>query len=205
MELVGGSMTEMKFFVYGSMSEGLVHFNKIKDFINYSIPAATQASAYRLKVGYPVLMQDGQDLVQGELLGLRMTEFLINLLDEFHGFYKLDESKSLYFRREITIKTMHGEEQAWAYVLNPKKLPKTATLILGGDWKSSLVAEPPLTEKLTDRQRSYIQRLGNSTGREIVPIDLPLYRELMNLEMIVDKGRRLALSKTGHEVFRYLN
>ncbi len=194
----------MKFFVYGSLSEGLVHFNKIKDFINSSSPAVTRAVAYRLKVGYPVLLEGNLDRVEGQLLELRTTDLLLGLLDEFHGFHKLDESKSLFFRREITVQTSLGEEKAWAYLLNPKKLPKTATLIVGGDWKSAMQLEPPMTQKLTDRQRTYIQRLGNSTGREIVPIDLPLYRELMNLEMIVDKGRRLALSKTGHEVFRYL-
>ncbi len=194
----------MKFFVYGSLSEGLVHFNKIQEFINSSKPATTKASVYRLKVGYPVLMEEGHDQISGQLLELRATEFLVNLLDEFHGFHKLEESKSLYFRREVTVQTEDGPVQAWAYVLNPKKLPKTATLIIGGDWKAALEAQPPMTGQLTERQRTYIQRLGNSTGREIVPIDLPLYRELMNLEMIVDKGRRLALSKTGQEVFRYL-
>jgi gamma-glutamylcyclotransferase (GGCT)/AIG2-like uncharacterized protein YtfP len=204
MKLMGGSMTEMKFFVYGSLSEGLVHFNKIKDFISSSVPAATRAVAYRLKVGYPILLEGNLDRVEGQLLELRVTDLLIGLLDEFHGFHQLDESKSLFFRREILVETSQGDEKAWTYLLNPKKLPKTATLIIGGDWKGSLRTEPPLTEKLTERQRTYIRRLGNSTGREIVPIDLPLYRELMNLEMIVDKGRRLALSKTGHEVFRYL-
>ncbi len=197
-------MTEMKFFVYGSLCEGLVHFNKIQEFINISMPATTVGSAYRLKVGYPVLMHEGSDTVGGQLIELRASDLLVALLDEFHGFHKLDESKSLYFRREVTVQTVRGEETAWAYVLNPKKLPKTATLIAGGDWKASLEAEPPLTEKLTERQRTYIQRLGKSTGREIIPIDLPLYRELMNLEMIVDKGRRLALSKTGQEVYRHL-
>jgi hypothetical protein len=97
-----------------------------------------------------------------------------------------------------------AETSAWVYVLNPEKLPPTAVKIVGGDWQASLVSQPVLTEKLTERQRNYILRLGASTGREIVPIDLPLYRELMNLEMIVDKGRRLALSKLGHEVYRYL-
>jgi len=205
-------MTEMKFFVYGSMSEGLVHFNKIKDFITNSTPASVQGSAYRLKVGYPVLLEEGQDQVPGQLITLNCTELLLNLMDEFHGFNRMDQAKSLYFRKEIQISSLRKEiqmngtqEWAWIYVLNPKKLPANAVLISGGDWKKSLEEQPPLTEKLTERQRTYVLRLGNSTGREIVPIDLQLYRELMNLEMIVDKGRRLALSKTGNEVFRYLN
>ena len=198
-------MTEMKLFVYGSMSKGLVHYNKIQDFVESSIPATVHGSVYRLKVGYPVLLQEGQDNVVGHLKTLRATDLLVNLLDEFHGFNKMDEGKSLFYRREVAVQSSAGTETASVYFLNPKKLPKSAALILGGDWQASLQAEPSMIEKLSDRQKTYIQRLGNSTGREIIPIDLPLYRELMNLEMIVDKGRRLALSKSGHEVFRYLS
>jgi gamma-glutamylcyclotransferase (GGCT)/AIG2-like uncharacterized protein YtfP len=198
-------MTEMKFFVYGSMSEGLVHFNRIKDFITNSQPATIQGSAYRLKVGFPVLLEQGSDQVPGFLVQLNASEMLLSLMDEFHGFNRDDESKCLYFRKEVSVQTEQGMESAWVYVLNPKKLPANAVLIANGDWKKSLIEQPPLTEKLTERQRTYILRLGNSLGREIVPIDLQLYRELMNLEMIVDKGRRLALSKTGNEVFRYIN
>jgi gamma-glutamylcyclotransferase (GGCT)/AIG2-like uncharacterized protein YtfP len=202
-------MTEMKFFAYGSMSEGLVHFHKIRDFIIQSCAASMQGTAYRLKVGYPVVLQEGTHQIRGELLTLKVTDLLVSLLDEFHGFQATDEEKSLYHRRETQVSAQGLDqntlEAAWVYFLNPKKLPKDASLISDGDWRASLLARPPLTEKLTDRQRQYILRLGNSTGREIVPIDLSLYRELMNLEMIVDKGRRLALSKTGHEVFRYLS
>ncbi|MNY36180.1 hypothetical protein D3C86_1706530 [compost metagenome] len=79
-----------------------------------------------------------------------------------------------------------------------------AKIIAGGDWRKSIEEQPVLTAKLTERQVTYIQRLGKTTGREIIPIDLPLYRELMNLELIVDKGRRLALSKLGQEVYRHL-
>jgi gamma-glutamylcyclotransferase (GGCT)/AIG2-like uncharacterized protein YtfP len=199
-------MTEMKFFVYGSMSEGLVHFKKIQDFVTEKYPATILGSAYRLKVGYPVVLSEGTDLIPGEVVHLQATDLLISLLDEFHGYNRHDETSSLYFRREVGIHKSDGtEETVWTYYLNPKKLPANAALIVGGDWQTALRAHPPLTGKLTDRQKAYILRLGKSTGREIIPIEMPLYRELMNLEMIVDKGRRLALSKTGHEVFRYLS
>lgn len=199
-------MTEMKFFVYGSMSEGLVHFHKIRDFVTNKSPAKIQGTAYRLKVGFPVVLDEGQDDISGQIVYLNATDLLLNLLDEFHGYNKQEELKSLYYRKEIPVQKPDGtEELAWVYFLNPQKLPANAALIVGGDWQRALQAHPPLTEKLTERQISYILRLGNSTGREIIPIDLALYRELMNLEMIVDKGRRLALSKTGHEVFRYLS
>jgi gamma-glutamylcyclotransferase (GGCT)/AIG2-like uncharacterized protein YtfP len=197
-------MTTMSFFVYGSLSEGMVHFNKIKDFIESSEAATTLGTAYRLKVGFPVVLLTGSDTIGGFLVQLRVTDLLVNLLDEFFGFNKLDESKSLYFRREIAVEVQGQVQKAWAYVLNPSKLPKSAVRIEGGNWQDSLAKEPALTDTLTERQKHYIKKLGSSTGREIVPIDLPLYRELMNLEMIVDKGRRLALSKLGNEVYRHL-
>lgn len=197
-------MTEVKFFVYGSLSEGFVHFEKIKKFIKDSQPAYILGTAYRLKVGYPVVMSSGSDKVFGHLLSVEANDTLINILDEMHGYSSLDEAKSLFCRAEVEVSSEQGTVKAWTYFLNPLKLPTTAQRIEGGDWKASLAQSPALTEKLSERQRAYILRLGASSGREIVPIDLALYRELMNLEMIVDKGRRLALSKLGHEVFRYL-
>jgi gamma-glutamylcyclotransferase (GGCT)/AIG2-like uncharacterized protein YtfP len=198
-------MSEMKFFVYGSMSEGLVHFNKIEKLITHSVSAQVLGTAYRLKVGFPVILNQGQDSISGQLVTVKSSELLMNLLDEFHGVNHLEPAKSLYYRLEKTVRLEDGSEaQAWVYVLSPAKLPATASKIDGGNWRASLETQPVLTGKLSERQRNYVLRLGASVGREIVPIDLPLYRELMNLELIVDKGRRLALSKLGHEVYRYL-
>ena len=198
-------MTATRFFVYGSLSEGMVHFSKIQNFIEFSTPAQIYATAYRLKVGFPALIDSGTDIVPGQFLELRSSDLLIGLLDEFFGVNALDPDKALYHRKEVAVTIEDGESLlAWVYFLNPKKLPSDASVIPGGDWRKSLVDVPALTEKLSERQKLYISKLGASSGREIVPIDLQLYRELMNLELIVDKGRRLALSKFGHEVYRYL-
>jgi gamma-glutamylcyclotransferase (GGCT)/AIG2-like uncharacterized protein YtfP len=176
-------MTTTRFFVYGSLSEGMVHFSKIQSFIESSVPAQ----------------------IRGHLLEIRSSELLVGLLDEFFGFNQIDRTKSLYHREESLVSVDgRGLLKAWVYFLNPAKLPATAAVIDGGDWQKSMEEAPALTEKLSDRQKGYITKLGGSSGREIVPIDLQLYRELMNLELIVDKGRRLALSKLGHEVYRHL-
>lgn len=199
-------MTTTRFFVYGSMTEGMVHFSRIQSFIESSVEATVKATAYRLKVGFPALSREGEDLVPGQLLEVRSSELLLSLLDEFFGFNRHDAEKSLYSREEAPVYVV-GQEQpvmAWVYFLNPKKLPVSAAVIQGGDWRKSLEENPAMIAQLTDRQVTYIRRLGKSTGREIVPIDLQLYRELMNLELIVDKGRRLALSKFGQEVYRHL-
>ncbi|MBC7370699.1 MAG: gamma-glutamylcyclotransferase [Bdellovibrionaceae bacterium] len=198
-------MTTTRFFVYGSMCEGMVHFSKIQSFIESSVPAQIRATAYRLKVGFPALVNEGSDLVPGHLIEIKSSDLLLALLDEFYGFNPMMPEKSLYHRQESIISVdAAGLMKAWIYFLNPAKLPATAVVIQGGDWVKSIEELPVLTDKLTERQKCYISKLGGSTGREIVPIDLQLYRELMNLELIVDKGRRLALSKLGHEVFKHL-
>jgi gamma-glutamylcyclotransferase (GGCT)/AIG2-like uncharacterized protein YtfP len=200
-------------FVYGSLSEGFVHFDKIAGAVHYSEKARVNGAAYQLRVGYPVLLkensqahsqEDRQHKIAGQLVELNSTDLMIPLLDGFYGFSSLDPSKSLHFRELGFAELESGETvECWVYYLNPKKLPPTARLIHDGDWESR-IRGPKFTDQLSDRQKIYIRRLGAATGREVVPIDLPLYRELMNLELIVDKGRRLALSKFGQEVCRYL-
>lgn len=70
--------------------------------------------------------------------------------------------------------------------------------------QSSLINSHPVAMTLTENQKRYILKLGASSGRDIVPIKLELYRELMNKGLVVDKGRRLALTALGKEVYRYL-
>lgn len=199
-------MATSRFFVYGSFCEGMVHFTKIQDFVVNSKQARVKASAYRLKVGFPVLLKDGDDMVPGQLLELKASDLLVGLLDEFHGYNPMDNSKSLFSRVEVNVYS-EGESEpvkAWAYMMNPGKLPAKSVKIANGDWLKSMQDHPTLVSQLSGKQVTYIKKLGASFGREIVPIDLRLYRELMNLELIVDKGRRLALSKLGQEVYKHL-
>lgn len=199
-------MTTTRFFVYGSLCDGMVHFGKIQNFVESSIFARAKATAYRLKVGFPAIVKGGSDLVPGQLMELKGSDLLVSLLDEFFGYNRNDPDQSLYSREEIDVHPEGASQsvRAWVYFLNPLKLPVSASVIPGGDWRKSMADQPPLISRLTEKQSTYIQKLGRSTGREIVPIDLTLYRELMNLELIVDKGRRLALSKLGQEVFKHL-
>lgn len=211
-------MAELKLFVYGSLSEGMVHYQKIQTFVQASQEAAVSATAYRLPVGYPVVIEKGNDPIVGQVLYVKASPLLFDLLDQFHGVSNDDPSSGLFYRKEVAIETRSplnpmdaevSEEAletptAYVYFLNHRKLPTGSQVIPAGDWRRNLAEKPTLCELLTERQRQYILKLGASTGREIVPIDLKLYRELIHLEIIVDKGRRLALTKLGHEVFRYM-
>lgn len=194
-----------KLFILGSLCEGQAHFSRIKNLIKNSIVAKVKAKAVRLSVGFPALLSEEQDWVVGNVIELTSENALV-FLDEYHGHNALHASKSLMLREfaEVFVAGSEVPERVQAYFLNPLNLPRNLTPIEGGNWMEALVQQPPLVNKLTDKQATYIHRLGKSTGREIVPIDLTLYRELMNLDLIIDKGRRLALSQLGREVYKYL-
>lgn len=204
--------SEMSIFVYGSLARGNIHFKRLfgdkffnEDQITPNV--SIRGCAYRLEVGYSAIStQNPSQMITGELVTCNRSEILLSLLDEFHGFSFKTPEKSLYLRILTDVYLEDGStKKAYVYSINPLKLPKTAKLIENGNWIEDFTANPPITEKLKDREKEYIRKLGNASGRDIVPIHLELYRCLMNLGMIVDKGRRLALSKLGQEVFRYLD
>jgi gamma-glutamylcyclotransferase (GGCT)/AIG2-like uncharacterized protein YtfP len=191
-------------FVYGSMTEGRVHYGRVAEFVKETSSAFLKGSAYRLESGYPVFSSDGIDLVPGTLLRLDAPSTLWKVLDELNGCSPANPDKSL-FHRVTTLAEVDGKSvECQVYVVNPCKLPRSASKIAGGDWLGDISEREPMVTLLTTNQRNYIQKLGRSTGRDIVPINLDLYRELMNKGLIVDKGRRLALTSLGQEVFRYL-
>lgn len=196
------------FFLYGALTQGNKSFSRFfKEGDQIWSNVFVRGNAYRLEVGFPVLClepRETQHMISGELITSDMSDLVLNLMDEFHGYSRLVPEKSLYLRKNVEVLTSQGVRTAMTYVINPIKLPKTAKLIEAGDWQKSLVEAPPLTQKLSDREQEYVQRLGRSTGREIVPVQLDLYRSLMKMGLIVDKGRRLALSKLGQEVLRFL-
>ncbi|HEX4923544.1 MAG TPA: gamma-glutamylcyclotransferase, partial [Bdellovibrionales bacterium] len=144
--------------------------------------------------------------IRGIFLTLRGSDVLGKILDEFHGYSAMQPEQSLFIKTpvEVQVDGVSNTMLTLTYSMNPAKLPRTAILINDGDWQRSMTERAPLTQNLTPNQKTYIQKLGRSTGRDIVPINLDLYRELMNKGLIVDKGRRLALTALGQEVYRYL-
>ena len=204
-------MTTMRFFAIGSWAEGMFHFQKLRPFIISCENASVKALAYRLPVGFPVIVaqktgNEEFDEIVGQLMELRCDNTLLALMDTLHGVNPSDPTKGLHQRVTTLVTKNSGEtEEAQIYIFNSKKLPAKAQKIAGGVWQESLRDNPPLTEQLSERQKCYVLKLGSAKGRDIVPInDLSLYRELMKLELIVDKGRRLALSSLGKEVYNNL-
>lgn len=204
-------MTTMRFFMIGSWTEGMMHFQKLVPFIVSYEAAKINASVYILPIGFPVLVENSPDerepmLVQGQLIELKFDTTLLALMDTLNGVHPNDPTKGLHIRSKAIVQKSTGQfEQADVYFYNPKKLTSKATYIADAEWKTMLDEQPPIPAVLTEKQKMYVLKLGAAKGRDIVPIqDLTLYRELMKLELIVDKGRRLALSSLGKEVYNHL-
>lgn len=196
-------MNKNTLFVYGSFMKGMVHHGKVASVVTDIKPASCQGVLYRLPVGYPAMME-GEGTVRGELLTLENFDKIVKVVDEFEGYSPLNPEKSLYHRVEKKVLVDGAMVDAWAYFLNPAKLPRDAKLIDSGDYRANMAGQTPLPLQLTDSQKKYILKLGASSGRDIVPINLDIYRDLLNKGLIVDKGRRLALTNLGTEVFRFL-
>jgi gamma-glutamylcyclotransferase (GGCT)/AIG2-like uncharacterized protein YtfP len=167
---------------------------RIQNFIVSTETAMIQAAVYRSKIGFPVLLKQGADEVQGILVHLNATDLATHLVDELMGYFAQDPAQGLTYKELVPVHTDAGVVETHVYFLNPAKLNSDVKYIENGDWQQALSEMPPIPKKLNERQRNYIQKLGKSSGRDIVPIDLALYRELMNLELVIDKGRRIALT-----------
>ena len=99
---------ETKMFVYGSMSEGMVHFQKIENFILHQSKAQIRGKAYRLKAGFPVLLEGADTNVPGFLVSIKSSDLLTQLLDQFHGVSD-DPKKSLHLKKQVEVLTESGE------------------------------------------------------------------------------------------------
>ena len=189
------------FFAYGSFAKGQFHHSKISQLICGEKKAFVKADVYRLRCGFPALVPSNNgDLVEGVVYDLNAPETFWSIIDELLGVDLSRQEKCFFNRKTVEVQVDNfSYVQSQAYCLNHKKMTSAHKKITGGDWMNDLLKRPPITLSLQARQKQYIHKLSKTKGRDIVPIKLDLYRELMNMELIVDKGRRLALTPLGKE------
>lgn len=188
-----------QFFLYGVYDVGQKCHGRFQNIISQVRPAYTQGALYQLDCGLRFLRPEGTEVVSGHLVELNIAESHWDIIDVMNGFDSKCAKKSLLSREVITVWQQEGGSlAAQAYCLHPEKT-HVAQLVHS---ENAVIA--PLMDQLTERQQTYLKKLSQAKGREIVPVDMALYRELMSLELIVDKGRRLALTSLGQEVSHFL-
>lgn len=199
------SMSGLNFFLYGVYDEGGACFGRFKNFVKQSRPAMARGSLFRLQSGFSLIFNQGERLVRGTVVELDIPETQWSLFDALNGCgLEKTTGKGFVLRDKVQLNSEEfGGMAVDAYCLNPeKKLMTLGELSL--EEQANLLEVPHLVASLTDRQRGYIQKLSKTKGREVVPIDLAIARELISKELIVDKGRRLALTNLGSEVSCFL-
>lgn len=192
-------------FIYGSFSQGMVHFGMVANHIKTKESAHAKGSVYRLEVGFPVFVLEGETSVPGVVVSLNEAESLFKILDEYHGYSHVDPKRSLYTREQIKVISSDGSEITTnCYCLNPAKLPKSARLLSDGDWVKALKDQPPVISSLTERHICYIKKLAEANRKDTVVYPLDVCRELERMQIIVDKGRRFSLTNLGKEICRFV-
>lgn len=192
-----------KLFIYGSLCEGMIHHGIIRDAIKSCEPAQIKGSIYRLDVGYPVYLLEGESVVKGYVVELQASEILASILDEFHGINIKQPNRSIYEREFVQALIGSSMEEVQVYALRPKKLPKNAVKIETGDWELDFSSQDPLSARFDEEEIAYIEKIGKTTGREVIPYTT-MTRQLEKKGLVIDKGRRPALTPYGKEVFKYL-
>lgn len=193
------------FFLYGVYDENQKCHGRFKNFIQKSQMAYVKGSLHRLSCGLAMLVNQGQNLIPGRYVELNISESSWPILDALNGHFATSGNKNFILKESIEVQIPESSPvQAQSYFLNPEKLNITVAELTPEECLTINLEERSLIDELTERQKTYIQKLSQAKGREIVPVDLSLYRELMSLELIVDKGRRLALTNLGQEISFFL-
>jgi len=193
------------FFLYGVYDQGQKCFPRFQNFVLNRQPAFARGTLYKLACGLALLNPQGDKTVPGHLVELDVQESHWPIIDALNGYNALGGKKNFLVRQTIEVNLPEAAAvSAQTYCLNLDKKTHGCHEITDEAFYASPVANPSLIDRLTERQKTYIQKLSQAKGREIVPVDMALYRELMSLELIIDKGRRLALTNLGQEISLFL-
>ena len=194
------------FFLYGVYDENQKCHSRFKEFIVKKEKAYVKGSLHVLNCGLALLSSEGTSVIPGHVVELECPESYLAILDMLSGYDPQAPKKSFVHRVSVQASVVEAQPvETQAYCLNTdKKIAGLRKLDCEELQAYFGTSTENIIDKLTERQKTYIQKLAQAKGREIVPVDMALYRELMSLELIVDKGRRLALTRLGSEVSLFL-
>lgn len=194
------------FFLYGVYDEDQQCHSRFKEFIVSKDKGYVKGALYQLNCGLSLMSTEGSSLIPGHFVHMEFPETYLSVLDALCGYDMASPKKCFVTRKPVDVFGLESaSQQAQAYCLNGEKKISGLRFIGEEHVQPAMFSHTDsLIDKLTERQKTYIQKLAQARGREIVPVDMALYRELMSLELIVDKGRRLALTKLGSEISLFL-
>ena len=127
-------------FVYGTLRKNEQNHYLLKDATCIAEQAWTSGVMYATGYYYPVLTNQQEGMVYGELY--EVNEKQLSRLDELEG-YKGKGNNNLYNRVKQTIYTDKGEYEAYVYVMDRRDPEFFQERIESADWKVyQLLNEP---------------------------------------------------------------
>lgn len=142
--MLGGDVMTKKFFVYGSLMEGLFNYEKyLKGKILTKKYARTKGELYHLsECGYPAMVE-GRDWIYGELIEIADYKNTVKSVDAMEHFFGEGNPDNEYNRNLIEVELLDDgcKEKAYAYIYNLKDaetLRKEDIYIKHGDWREFL-------------------------------------------------------------------
>lgn len=133
-----------RFFVYGSLMDGLFNYEKyFKGKVLSKTYARTKGELYHLsKCGYPAMI-DGDDFVYGELFEIGDYDETLKRVDAMEHFFGEGNPDNEYNRELIEVELLEtGEKEfAFAYIYNAQdveELRKNNPYIESGRWREFL-------------------------------------------------------------------
>ena len=192
------------FFVFGALDVDQPHFFKIVSLIRREAtkPAKIRGTAYRLRIGYPICTEEGDDWISGHLIEGLDQRLGLTLDEMFNYMPDRPPERSYFLRQRVMVQRSEGGEVCcWSYRLKSFKLPRDAKKIPNGEWLADLRDRLPVATSLSRRELEFLCVIG-SGGDLTVP--LTVYRGLKEKELIVDRNRQPVLTKLGQDVYRFL-
>ncbi len=195
-------MSVQKYFLYGFLNEDSLKAMGLT--LRSRASAKIRGTLFCLPAGFPVYVADGDEAIQGMAVEFEQTSEAMQVLDRFHHFFAETPNRSYYIRSIAEVSGEFGADVAHVYGLALNKVPKGARRIPQGDWPRHRLENPALLEALSLDEQTLLRKIGARRSAGRTPVPLSIYRHFAALGLIVDNGRRLALTPLGREVYRFL-
>ena len=189
-------------FVYGSFFPENVHYRHFAPFVVSTQIGFVDGQVMRFSCGFPGLKLDKPEFpIEGRLLDLQVPDSFWPVVDAAMGVSHLKRHQGFFRRVDVEVRVDNfSKVKAYTYALTEWAEKRLAEPIERGLWRRALSASSSPLSRLTEKQVSYLRQLDQAQGRDTLPISMNLYQELLNLELIADRGRRLALTPLGKEM-----
>jgi len=125
-------------FVYGTLKRGEPNFERYVSDALTVVRAEITGRLYHLPQGYPGLVLEGDEMIQGEAMTFADLPAKLRAVDPLETCDPARPEASLYRRAVYTIFLLPDRRPvpAWVYVY-ARPLPEAARPVEGGDWRSA--------------------------------------------------------------------